>query len=209
MLTNKKLGFIGGGNMTEALVKGLITSSFIEAKNIFVSDPIQERLDFMHKEYKVKTTKDNCELVKKCDILILSIKPQVVRKVLERVTDLVDSSKLVISVAAGISIKIIEDILDADGAKKVSVVRTMPNTPALVQAGVTAICSSDHATKTDVKIAHRVFEAVGETVDVEEVHIDAVTGLSGSGPAYIFMIIEALSDAGVKVGLSREVSRTW
>ena len=206
MLTNKKLGFIGGGNMTEALVRGLITSSFIEAKSVFVSDPIQERLDFLHKEYKVKTTTDNREVVQKCDILILAIKPQVVGKALESFKDLADSSKLVISVAAGVSINIIEDILDADGKKKVSVVRAMPNTPSLVQEGVTAICSSDHATKTDVKIAHRVFEAVGQTVDVEEVHIDAVTGLSGSGPAYIFMIIEALSDAGVKVGLSREVS---
>ena len=206
MLTNKKLGFIGGGNMTEALVRGLITSSFIEAKSVFVSDPIHERLDFLHKEYKVKTTTDNREVVQKCDILILAIKPQVVGKALESFKDLADSSKLVISVAAGVSINIIEDILDADGKKKVSVVRAMPNTPSLVQEGVTAICSSDHATKTDVKIAHRVFEAVGQTVDVEEVHIDAVTGLSGSGPAYIFMIIEALSDAGVKVGLSREVS---
>ncbi len=206
MLTNKKLGFIGGGNMAEALVKGLITSSFIEAKNIFVSDPIQERLGFLHKEYKIKAIADNCELVQKCDILILAIKPQVVRKVLENFSDLVDGHKLVISVAAGVSIDMIEGILDEEGGKKVSVVRTMPNTPALVQEGVTAICSSEHATKMDVKIAHRVFEAVGQTVDVEEVHIDAVTGLSGSGPAYIFMIIEALSDAGVKVGLSREVS---
>ncbi len=192
--------------MAEALVKGLITSSFIEAKNIFVSDPIQERLGFLHKEYKIKAIADNRELVQKCDILILAIKPQVVRKVLENFSDLVDGHKLVISVAAGVSIDMIEGILDEEGGKKVSVVRTMPNTPALVQEGVTAICSSEHATKMDVKIAHRVFEAVGQTVDVEEVHIDAVTGLSGSGPAYIFMIIEALSDAGVKVGLSREVS---
>ncbi|MDP7556748.1 MAG: NAD(P)-binding domain-containing protein, partial [Nitrospinaceae bacterium] len=142
MLTNKKLGFIGGGNMAEALVKGLITSSFIEAKNIFVSDPIQERLGFLHKEYKIKAIADNRELVQKCDILILAIKPQVVRKVLENFSDLVDGHKLVISVAAGVSIDMIEGILDEEGGKKVSVVRTMPNTPALVQEGVTAICSS-------------------------------------------------------------------
>ncbi|MBT6662408.1 MAG: pyrroline-5-carboxylate reductase, partial [Nitrospina sp.] len=103
---------------------------------------------------------------------------------------------------------LIEDTLDAEGKKKISVIRTMPNTPALVQEGATAICGSEHSSKLDIKTAHHIFKAIGQTVDIEEIHMDAVTGLSGSGPAYIFMIIEALSDAGVKVGLSREVSNT-
>ena len=111
-----------------------------------------------------------------------------------------------ISVVAGLSVNFIESILNAENKNKISVVRTMPNTPALVQEGVTAICNNDRVSKVDMEVAHHIFEAIGQTVDVEEAHIDAVTGLSGSGPAYIFMIIEALSDAGVKVGLSREVS---
>ena len=208
MLTNKKLGFIGGGNMAEALVKGLLASSLVASKNIFISDLIADRLEYLSKEYKVKTTGDNRELVEKSDIVVLAVKPQTVKKVIESFSDLVDSNKNIISVAAGISINLIEDTLDAEGKKKISVIRTMPNTPALVQEGATAICGSKHSSKLDIKIAHHIFKAIGQTVDIEEIHMDAVTGLSGSGPAYIFMIIEALSDAGVKVGLSREVSNT-
>lgn len=206
MLINKKLGFVGGGNMAEALVKGLITGSSIEERNILVSDTISERLEYMNKEYRVKTTSDNRELVQESDIIILAVKPQITTNVLEHFADLIDENKLVVSVVAGVSINSIENTLDAEGKKKISVVRTMPNTPALVQEGVTAISASSRVTKIDMEIVHHVFEAIGQTVDVEEVHIDAVTGLSGSGPAYILMIIEALSDAGVKVGLSREVS---
>jgi pyrroline-5-carboxylate reductase len=206
VLSNKKIGFVGGGNMTEALVKGLLASSLITSKDIFISDLISDRLEYLSKEYKVKTTGDNHELVQKSDILVLAVKPQAVKKVLESFSDLVDSNKTIISVAAGISIKLIEDTLDVERKKKISVIRTMPNTPALVQEGATAICGSEHSSKLDIKIAHHIFTAIGQTVDIEEIHMDAVTGLSGSGPAYIFMIIEALSDAGVKVGLSREVS---
>ncbi len=208
MLKNKKLGFIGGGNMAEAMIKGLLSASFIEAKNIFVSDPSEAKRDTLHAEYKIKVSADNRELVKKCDILILAVKPQIFQEVLVDICSLVDSDKLVISIAAGVPIAIIDDALRGDKNKKFSIVRTMPNTPALVQEGVTAIASGKHVNKTGVKIAHRIFEAVGRTVDVEEDQLDAVTGLSGSGPAYIFMLIEALSDAGVKMGLSREVSTT-
>lgn len=208
MLTNKKLGFIGGGNMAEAMIKGLITSSFIEAKNIIVSDVAAARLDFLHSEYKVKITSDNREAVSKSDVVILAVKPQSVKKVLQAFIDLEMEKKLVVSVAAGVPISSMEEALSPDGSRKVSIVRTMPNTPALVQEGATAISAGEHVGKQDVKVAHRIFEAVGKTVDVDESLLDAVTGLSGSGPAYIFMIIEALSDAGVKMGLPRDVSNT-
>jgi len=206
VLTNKKLGFIGGGNMTEALLKGLLASSSVGPKDILVSDLLSDRLEYLNKEYKVKITDDSRKLVQKSDILILAVKPQVVGKVLESFSDVVDKHKIIISVAAGVSINFIEDILDREGKNKISVIRTMPNTPALVQEGATAICGGGHSSKLDIKIAHHIFKAIGQTVAIEETHMDAVTGLSGSGPAYIFMIIEALSDAGVKVGLSREVS---
>ena len=208
MLKNKKIGFIGGGNMAEAMIKGLLSASFIEAKNVFVSEPSEAQRDTLHAEYKIKVSADNRELVKKCDIVILAVKPQIVQKVLRDIASLVGRDKLVISIAAGVPIAIMDDVLRGGKNKKFSIVRTMPNTPALVQEGVTAIASGEHVRKIDVKIAHRIFEAVGRTVDVEEDQLDAVTGLSGSGPAYIFMLIEALSDAGVKMGLSREVANT-
>ena len=192
--------------MAEAMIKGLISASFVESKNIFVSDVVSERLEFLHSEYKVKTVPDNRELVEKSDILILAVKPQVVKKVLENVRDLIDAKKLVVYMAAGVPISTILAVLKTGQDRKYNIVRTMPNTPALVQEGVTAIAAGENVSKADIQIAHRLFEAVGKTVDVDEVHLDAVTGLSGSGPAYIFMIIEALSDAGVKMGLSRDVS---
>ena len=194
--------------MAEALVNGLVSASFIDAKSIFVSEPTQSKRDALHAKYKIKVTDDNHELVKKCDILILAVKPQIMKKVLADIRPLVGTDKLLISVAAGVPIFIMDEVLRGDSKKKFSVVRTMPNTPALVQEGVTAIASSKHVSKADIKIAHRIFEAVGCTVDVDEDQLDAVTGLSGSGPAYIFMLIESLSDAGVKMGLSREVANT-
>ena len=206
MLTNKKLGFIGGGNMAEALVKGLVATPSIEADNIILSDPVTERLEYLQNEYSVKTTINNRELVKISDILIVAVKPQVIKGVLAEVADLLDSNKLIISVVAGLPISFIENILDPSGEKKISVARTMPNTPALVQEGMTAICFSSQVSKLNVEVAHYIFKAIGETVTIDENSIDAVTGLSGSGPAYILMVIEALSDAGVKVGLSREIS---
>ena len=192
--------------MAEAMVRGLISASFIDSKNILVADLVKEKLDKLRREYKVRVTDDNRELAAKCDILILAVKPQVIKKVLTGIHDLVSEKKLVISIVAGVAIKTIEELLQLDNNKKVGIVRTMPNTPALVQGGVTALAPCGYVSKKDLQVAHRIFEAVGKTVDVHEHHLDAVTGLSGSGPAYIYMIIEALSDAGVKMGLSRHVA---
>ena len=208
MLKNKKLGFIGGGNMAEALIKGLVSTSFFDSKNIFVSEPSKSKSSTLQKKYKIKIIGDNRELGKKCDIIILAVKPQILKEVLCDIRSVVGSDKLVISVAAGVPIFIIDSVLRGESKKKFSVVRTMPNTPSLVQEGVTAISSGKYVSKADLKITHQIFEAVGLTVDVEEKQLDAVTGLSGSGPAYIFMLIESLSDAGVKMGLSREVANT-
>jgi len=206
VLTSKKLGFIGGGNMAEAMIKGLLSASFLDSKSILASDTNPGRLEWLHSQYKIKTTASNREVVEKCDIIVLAVKPQVMKKMLEEFGGLDFSAKLFVSVAAGTPIDAIEKTLRGGDNRPVHVVRTMPNTPALVQAAVTAIAPGSDVSKNDIRIAHRLFEAVGKTVDVEEIHLDAVTGLSGSGPAYIFMIIEALSDAGVKMGLSRAVS---
>ncbi len=206
MLNKRKIGFLGAGNMAEAIIKGLLNASFIDPKSVWATDVRQGRLDDLHSEFKIKVTVDNREVAKKCDILILAVKPQVMEDVCHEIQDLVTDQKLVISVAAGVPIDSIEGFLQLGKKKKIGVVRTMPNTPAVVQEGVTALAAGKHVRKSEVQVAHRIFEAVGKTVDVAENHLDAVTGLSGSGPAYIFTIIEALSDAGVKVGLTREVS---
>ena len=206
MLKNKKIGFIGGGNMAEAIIKGMLSSSLIKASNILASEPSKSRQTFLTSEYKIKMVKDNLDLVKKADILIVAVKPQIISEVLNGIADQVDAKKLVISVAAGVPVSKIEGALSSGKKKKLSVVRPMPNTPAVVQEGVTAISPGKGVSKSDLKISHEIFQAVGRTVEVPEEQIDAVTGLSGSGPAYIFMIIEALSDAGVKMGLSRDVA---
>ena len=206
MLKNKKIGFIGGGNMAEAILKGMLSSKLVKASSIFFSEPNKSRQTFLTTEFKVKAVKGNLDLVKKADVLIVAVKPQIIREVLKDIADQVDSKKLVISVAAGVPISQIENALSKGNKKKLCVVRTMPNTPSVVQEGVTAITAGKGVGKSDLKISHEIFQAVGRTVEVAEEQIDAVTGLSGSGPAYIFMIIEALSDAGVKMGLSRQVA---
>ena len=206
VLKNKKIGFIGGGNMAEAIIKGLLSSSIIKASNIFVSEPNNERQNFLTSEYKIKVLKNNLDLAKKSDVLIVAVKPQIMSEVLSRIAENVDSKTLVVSVAAGYPVSQIEKALKQGKKKKLCVVRTMPNTPSVVLEGVTAITAGKSVSKADLKISHEIFQAVGRTVEVPEEQIDAVTGLSGSGPAYIFMIIEALSDAGVKMGLSRDVA---
>lgn len=209
MLSNKKLGFLGGGNMAQAIVKGLIAASFIEPKNILISDINAARLESLRNDFKVKTSQVNREVAEKTDIIILAVKPQAMETVLEELGGMSLDKKLFISVAAGVSIQSIESVLKGGvESRKAHVIRTMPNTPALALAGVTAIAPGSAVSKMDMKIAHRLFEAVGQTVDVPESQLDAVTGLSGSGPAYVFTIIEALSDGGVKMGLARDVART-
>jgi len=192
------VGFLGTGNMAEALIRGLIHAGVVGAGQICGSDPRVERCHEMQEKYKIAVGTDNVEVAKKSEILILSVKPQVMSKVLDEVAPHVHPNALVISIAAGIPIAAIEGKLP-----KARVVRTMPNTPALVGAGATAIAAGGHATQDDLQAAKRIFDSIGLTVILEEAQMDAVTGLSGSGPAYIFLIIEALSDAGVKMGLSR------
>jgi pyrroline-5-carboxylate reductase len=152
----------------------------------------------MTQKYGIVSIAENVEVARQVDILVLSVKPQVMERVLAEIGPHIHDKALVISIAAGIPLAVIESRLP-----QARVIRTMPNTPALVGAGATAIAAGGHATEKDLDDARRMFDSVGKTVVLEEAQMDAVTGLSGSGPAYIFLIIEALSDAGVKVGLSR------
>jgi pyrroline-5-carboxylate reductase len=199
IFASQSVGFIGAGNMAEALIRGLVRGGHVAPERILASAPRNERLDELRAGYGIAVTRDNREVAVASNILVLSVKPQILDKVLREIGEHVRVGTLVISIAAGVDTETIEEAL----AEGVRVVRAMPNTPALVGAGATAISAGRHASEDDLAAARAMFDAVGITVTLEESHLDAVTGLSGSGPAYIFLILEALSDAGVKVGLSR------
>ena len=196
---DKTIGFLGGGNMAEALIRGLIQGGVVTADRIVASGPRGDRLAELASQYAIETTGDNAVLVRKSDIVVLAVKPQILERVVREIAGALQPGALVVSVAAGVDTSTIESHLPS-GAR---VVRAMPNMPALVRAGATAISRGRHATDADVLEAKAIFDAVGLTIVLDESQLDAVTGLSGSGPAYIFLILEALADAGVKVGLSR------
>jgi pyrroline-5-carboxylate reductase len=199
ILSSHTIGFIGAGNMAEALIRGLVRGGHVPASSVVASAPRKERLDELKRVYAIDVTTVNREVVQRCGVVVLSVKPQIMDKVLREVGDLIKPGTLVISIAAGVDTETIEESL-AEGAR---VVRAMPNTPAQVGAGATAISAGKHASEADMATARAMFDAVGITVELDESQLDAVTGLSGSGPAYIFLILEALADAGVKVGLAR------
>jgi pyrroline-5-carboxylate reductase len=201
MLMNSKVGFIGGGNMAEAIIKGLILSGMAPG-NIIVSDPVPDRRVHLASTLKVRSTDENSEVVQEADLVILSVKPQMAASVLSGLEGVVSPARLVISIMAGISTTLIEESLQA-GCR---VIRAMPNTPALVQSAATAISGGRRATSADIELAVEIFSMVGTVYQVSERLMDAVTGLSGSGPAYLFSFVEGLSDAGVKNGLPRDVA---
>ncbi len=203
MLNGKRLAFVGGGNMAEAMIRGLLAAKLMAPDDLFVSDVREERLATLHETYRVHTSTSNAEVASKAEIILLAVKPQIMTEVLDGLIDVVNGDTLVVSIAAGITTTFIADRFPGP----VRVVRVMPNTPALVLEGASALTRGSHATAEDLEIAKRLFRAVGKVVIIEEVLMDAITGLSGSGPAYIFLIIDALSDAGVKVGLSRDVAQ--
>lgn len=199
-MIERKIVFVGAGNMAGALIRGLLRAGACAPENIHAVDVRPDRLEELAVGHGIRVGDDLAAACAWADVVVLSVKPQVFDRVLPRIGEALRPESLVISVAAGIPIDVIAAQLP-DGAR---VIRTMPNTPALVDAGATAIAPGAHAREDDLELARRIFESVGLTVTLDESLIDAVTGLSGSGPAYIFLIIEALSDAGVKVGLRRD-----
>lgn len=188
--------------MAGALIRGLLTSGTIAAQRVFASDVRDERLSELAKAHDIRTTRDNAELTAACDVVVLAVKPQVIDKILPPIASALRSNALVVSIAAGVPIEALESRLP-EGTR---VVRTMPNTAAMALAGATAIAPGSSADEGDIAIAKQLFEAVGRVVVLDESLLDAVTGLSGSGPAYVMLMIEALADGGVKVGLHRETA---
>ncbi|OCC15352.1 Pyrroline-5-carboxylate reductase [Dissulfuribacter thermophilus] len=202
-LKGLKIGFIGAGQMGSALIKGLIEKGLLDKMGIFASDPSFERRSIVEKDTGIKTFETNDECIKNVDIVLLAVKPQVMGPVLADIRPSIESRHLVVSIAAGISTKFIEDRLEA-GTR---VVRVMPNTPALVHEGAAAISPGSSASEEDLEIVREIFEAVGIAVTVPEELMDTVTGLSGSGPAYCFKFIEALIEGGILEGLPRDVAQ--
>ena len=200
MLNDKKIGVIGTGNMGRALVGGLINSGSSVPKNIVCSDIRERKLKSIEEEFDVPTRDNNLDVARESEIIIYAVKPQIMAPVLKETGECLDMSKVIVSIAAGVPLAAIESCL----GKELRVIRVMPNVPALVMEGASAIAAGKNALPEDLTLAKAIFDSVGQGIIIEEELMDAVTGLSGSGPAYIFMIIDALSDAGVKVGLSRE-----
>ncbi|MGE3674260.1 MAG: pyrroline-5-carboxylate reductase [Polyangiaceae bacterium] len=201
-MENEKIGFLGAGNMSSALIRGILASGLVQPTQVWASDISDERLERLRKQHGIETTKSNLDLVHWATILVFSVKPQVIDRVVKETADAFGAGTMAVSIAAGVPIEAFERRLPA-GTR---VVRAMPNTAAIALAGATAIAPGTHATDHDMGLAKQLFDAVGRTVVLDESLIDAVTGLSGSGPAYIMLIIEALADGGVKVGLHRETA---
>ncbi|HSP17017.1 MAG TPA: pyrroline-5-carboxylate reductase [Thermoanaerobaculia bacterium] len=199
---DKTIGFIGAGNMAEAMIRGLLRGGDFAIAQIAASGPREERMRELRDTYGIYATTDN-RVPAASEIVVLSVKPQILGRVLDEVGGTISPDALVISIAAGVPVAAISMRL-AGGTR---VVRAMPNTPALVDAAATAIARGEYARDSDIEDAKRIFDAIGTTVVLDESLMDAVTGLSGSGPAYVFLILEALSDAGVKVGLSRRTAQ--
>ncbi len=203
-LSNKIVGFIGAGNMAEALIKSMIRGKLIKPSNILASDINTERGHKLAKTYKFQFLEDNKELVSQADVVVYAVKPFMMEKVLAEVFNFVKRQQVHISIAAGISLEFIEMNLPTD----TPVIRVMPNTPCLVGAGASAYSVGKATGQEQEEIVKNILDCTGVSVKVEEHLLNAVTGLSGSGPAYAFLIIEALADAGVKAGLQRDVAVT-
>jgi len=200
-MENRKIGLLGAGNMAGALIRGLLGSKTLRSEQIRASDPRADQLAELATNHGIQTHADNAELLAWANVVVLSVKPQVIAQVLEQASSVFQSDTLVISIAAGVPLAAIEARLP--GAR---VLRAMPNTAAIALAGATGIAPGTHATPEDLRFARALFDAVGRSVVLDESALDAVTGLSGSGPAYVMLMIEALADGGVKVGLSRETA---
>lgn len=203
MFENETIGFVGGGNMGEALIRGLLSASLFTKERIFVFDASPSRMEYLAGEYGINACRNIAELAASVGIVLIAVKPQVASHVLDELRSHISRKALLISIAAGIPLDLIERYMPEGTA----VVRVMPNTPALVQKGASALSKGKSVTAEQMEMSLALFRAVGKAVEVEEKMMDAVTGLSGSGPGYILLVIEALIDAGVLVGLTRQTAR--
>jgi pyrroline-5-carboxylate reductase len=200
-LTGKKVAFLGAGKMGGIILQALLKNGLLSPKSTFATVAHEERAQALAAKLKVKVGTNNVEAARDADIIVIGVKPQVVEDVIREIKGHI-AKPLIVSVAASVPTSMIENNLSGN----VAVVRAMPNTPCQLGAGMTAISKGKHASAEDVATTCHMFDVVGRTVVVDEKHMDAVTALSASGPAYIYIILESLAEAGVKVGLPRDVA---
>ncbi|RWX51591.1 pyrroline-5-carboxylate reductase [Candidatus Electrothrix marina] len=196
------VGMIGGGQMGEALIRGMIESGLTKAENMTVAEPMARRREYLGSTYQVKAVETAAEVTEKSGVIILAVKPQIMEPVLRQYCAHLTNDHLLISIAAGIPLSCIEKVVGGN----MRIIRVMPNTPALVLAGASAMSGNQNIRQEDMEIAQQIFSAVGTCIEVPENLLDAVTGLSGSGPGYVFTFLEALVDGGVLAGLPRPIA---
>jgi pyrroline-5-carboxylate reductase len=205
-----KTGFIGAGNMAEAIASSMLEKKITENNILSVNDISEDRKKYFHEKYGVSICLSNHEVIKKSDVIILAVKPQVMGEVLKDAFEKTDfsSKKIIISIAAGITTEFIENCIysftDEKGAKNFPVIRVMPNTPSLAGMGMSAVCKGKNAGTKDIETAETIMNSMGKSIIVEENMMNSVTAVSGSGPAYFFYFIETLVNAGIKLGFSKE-----
>ncbi len=197
-----KLGFIGTGNMAGAIIGGIISSGLIEPDEIIGSDARQAGRERVRQKYNIHVTPDNRQAAKESEILFLSVKPQFYPAVIAEIREEVTKEQLVITIAPGKTLEWLEEQF----GKKLKLIRTMPNTPAMVGEGMTAVCPGPEVEKEELEYVLRILNTIGKTEVVEERLMDAVVSVSGSSPAYVFMMIEAMADAAVAEGMPRPLA---
>lgn len=197
---DKKIGFIGCGNMASAMINGIIKSKLVEPKNIFASANTKATLDKVKEKYNINTTLENVDVVRESDFIILAIKPHMYGKILKEIKDEIQKDTVIVSIGAGISL----DFLKSNLNKGAKYIKTMPNTPAMVGEGMTAISPGENMEEKDIEDVIKVFNSFGKTQTIEERLMDGFTAIGGSSPAYVYMIIEAMADGAVLEGIPRD-----
>ncbi|WP_270474212.1 pyrroline-5-carboxylate reductase [Clostridium cochlearium] len=196
----KNIGFIGCGNMAQAMITGIVSSKIVFGENVFVSDKDEEKLKYIKEKFNVNISKDNKEVAENSDIIILAVKPNKYGEVIQGIKDYIKKDVIIVVIGAGITINYVEESFK----KKLKVIRTMPNTPALVGEGMSAICYNELITENDLKDVVNIFKSFGKVEIIEENLMDAIPAISGSSPAYVYMFIEALADGAVLDGVPRD-----
>jgi pyrroline-5-carboxylate reductase len=204
MLGRKKIVIIGAGTMGKIIISGILDSGNSAVESITATARTKQTASMVQKEFGINACTDNVEACKDADIVVLAVKPKEIGKVVKSISNDCNggNSPLLISIAAGVSTGYIENILEND----TPVIRAMPNTPCCIRKGMTTLCRGTHATDEHIQMARIIFETLGKCIELDEIHMDAVTGLSASGPAFIYLIMESLADGGVMVGLPRKVA---
>ncbi len=201
MSMHSTVGFVGGGNMAEAILKGVLKNG-CAPEQVALYEPASARAEYLAEKYQIRIAESNCQVVEKSELVVLAVKPQLLQLVLPEISQSWVAGKILVSILAGVTTTVLEQGFSVEAA----VVRAMPNTPAMIGEAATAICPGKFTGVTELEIARQLFVAIGDVVEVNEQQMDAVTGLSGSGPAYIYSVIEALTAGGVANGLPEAVA---